>query len=195
MHAGPHISAMQWIAATVGLFQGLGISYAVNCLISVFRLRKVAKFDWIPLVWMIVCFILMLQFWWALLELSALVTVWTLPAFLVVISIPLSLYIAVALFLPTPSSQYAPVWADEFWRDGKWGMLALSYYALAGWAANIVLFKDTSFGLAEMALVAEFILAIAFLIVPQRRARVAITILYAIIIVINSIPATPYSYG
>jgi len=186
---------MQWIAATVGLFQGLGVSYAVNCLISVFRLRKEAKFDWIPLAWMAICFILMLQFWWALLELSTLVMVWTVPAFLVVISIPLSLYITVALFLPAPSSQYASVWADEFWRDGKWGMLALAYYAFAGWATNFFLFKDTSFGLAELALVAEFILALAFLAVPQRGARIAITFAYAAIIVLNLLPSTPYSYG
>jgi len=138
MHAGPHISAMQWIAATVGLFQGLGVSYAVNCLISVFRLRKQATFDWIPLVWMAICFVLMLQFWWALLELSTLVIVWTVPAFLVVISIPLSLYVAVALFLPAPSSQYASAWADEFWRDGKWGMLALALLCGGGMGGELL---------------------------------------------------------
>ncbi|MBY0399717.1 hypothetical protein K2X89_05440, partial [Myxococcota bacterium] len=125
------MDSFRWISVAFSMILGLGVTRVLSGAILVFRSRRRATLDWIPLAWAFAVFVLQLQFWWAVIELARVERVWSLFDFLSMIAIPLLLFAAAALVLPAEELDPGERLEEEFERDGRFGVLCLSVYAAA----------------------------------------------------------------
>jgi hypothetical protein len=53
------------VATVLSMILGLSVTRLLLGALTVFRIRRVAKPDWVALVWAVMLFTMQLQFWWA----------------------------------------------------------------------------------------------------------------------------------
>jgi hypothetical protein len=188
------LDSFRWIAVTLAMVLGLGVTRVLSGVVAVFKSRSHAELDWIPLIWAASIFVLQIQFWWAVIELPTLVETWTLNAFLLLLAIPLVLFLAAALVLPSGELDPGESLRDQFGRDGRWGLICLSAYAVLAFAVDIALFDFSMIEPMDAALAMEFVLPLVFLRSRPRRLRAAVTVVYLLIVLVSSWYASPKFY-
>lgn len=188
------MDAFRWISVAFSMILGLGVTRILSGSILVFRSRRRATLDWIPLAWAFATFVLQLQFWWAVIELARVERVWSLFDFLTMIAIPLELFVAAALVLPAEELDAGERLGDEFERDGRFGVLCLSAYAATALFADWRIFGTSLASTATAVLAAELLLPLVIVVHTGRGARATATALYVLLVLFGSAILSPSAY-
>lgn len=188
------MEAFHWISVILSLILGLGITRLLSSAVDVFRSRGRAQVDWIPLVWGACIFLWQIQFWWAINELSTKAIAWTSLQFLALLGLPLILFVAAALILPSGELSTGESLAEAFERDGRWALLFLSAYFIIATGENWYFWNTSPFtrpGFINLFLAATPLL---YLSVSSRKLRGAITILYLLGSLVAAWVESPHAY-
>jgi|GEM_PF-3674649 len=81
------MDAFKWISVVLSMILGLGVTRLLAATVAVFRSRKRARLDWVPLAWAGCIFLWQLQYWWAIIELPGMIQHWTIGSFLMLVSL------------------------------------------------------------------------------------------------------------
>ena len=188
------MDSFRWIAVVLSMILGLGITRLLSASVAVFRSRTHSRLDWVPLVWAGCIFMWQLQFWWAIIELPALVKTWSVGYFLTLVTLTLLLFVSAALVLPPLELKDGESLQDSFERDGRWSLLSLSAYFLLALAVDWVFWHVSPFSNGGGLLVPLMILPLVFLWTKSRRVQEAITLLYVPISTWAASVLSPASY-
>jgi hypothetical protein len=188
------MDAFRWIAISLAMILGLGVTRVLSASIAAFRSRTHATLDWIPLVWAAAIFVLQIQFWWAAIELPNLIHTWTLTSFLTLMGIPLALFVAAAMVLPPVELEPGASLRALFDRDGRWALLSLCAYSLLALAIDFELFHTPPLSAATALLVAEIVLPLVFLLSSSRKLKAATTLAYFTLVLGTSWVLSPKAY-
>jgi len=140
LDAEASISAFRAIWVAPSIILGMGLTRLFSDAITLFRSRHNVQIDWIPLVWAICIFIWQIQYLWAIVELPNFVQKWTLLDFFLLLFLSLSLFVSAALIFPDSQMQTGAKLEDNFLRDGRWSLIALSAWGFAAALVNVTLF-------------------------------------------------------
>lgn len=183
------------ILPAFSMILGLGVTRVLSGLVEIFRSRQHARLDWIPIAWALVIFAAQLQLWWAVIELSHLVKVWTAGSFLLLISLPLLLFLAAAMILPSQRLEEGESIRSSFLHEGRWGLGALSLYMFLAIFANWR-FWHASFDSDEVALnLTLALLPLMLLATKSRRVEAGVTLVFLLVYVVTLLDLSPASYG
>lgn len=130
------VHSFQWIQGALGIIVALGMTRLIVSVVHMRLARKVVRLDWIPFVWALNIFFLLLQFSWVFVALEAIVPHWTFGTFLMVFGFVLTLFIASALVLPSTEAQAGTNLQTWFEHDGRYSLLFLAAYSLLSYFFN-----------------------------------------------------------
>ena len=130
------LSPFRWIAVTLSLILGFGVTRLLSAAVAMFRSRSDAHLDWIPLVWAGCIFLWQIQFWWAVIELPSLIQVWYVGQYLILPGLGLLLFVPAARVLPSSELAAGERLSESFERDGHWALPCLSTYFLVAFFAD-----------------------------------------------------------
>ena len=128
--------SFQWIQAALGIIVGLGMTRVILSVVQICVARRQVKLDWVPFIWALNIFFLLLQFSWNFVELESLVTRWNFGLFILLMGFVITLFIAAALILPTSEAQAGSDLRSWFRNDGRWAMPFLAFYAFLAYPFN-----------------------------------------------------------
>ena len=162
-----------WVAPSIIL--GMGMTRLFSDAITLFRSRHDVRIDWIPLVWAVCIFIWQIQYLWAIIELPAFVQKWTLFDFFILLFLSLSLFVSAALVLPDNQLKTGARLDENFLRDGRWSLIALSAWGVTAVLADLTMFDVPllSWDVGLMSIVATA--PLIYLIADKRPLRALIT--------------------
>jgi hypothetical protein len=186
--------AFRLISVALSIVLGLGITRLLGASVAVFRTRHLVALDWQPLAWAGCIFIWQLQFWWAIIELPALVGTWTLAEFLFLLALPLLLFLAAALVLPPAELPPGASLALVFATDGRWALVPLAVYFVVATIADALFWGLPFLSLAAGLNALLAALPLAFLATPGRGARAAITLAYVALTLVGAWYQSPAEY-
>lgn len=171
------MDTFRWIATVFSMILGLGVARLLASAVSVFRARKRAILDWVPLAWAIFIFFQQLAFWWSMEELSTAVRSWTFPNFLLIVALVLALFLAAALILPPSEIEEGTNLRRYFETDGRWALIPVAAFNGLAILANALFWNIDVLTLAEALNFALFLLPLLAFAGP-RRLQIAATLLY-----------------
>jgi hypothetical protein len=186
--------AFRWISVALSIVLGLGITRLLSASVVVFRMRQAVAIDWVPLAWAACIFVWQVQFWWAIIELPQLVGTWTFPEFLFLLALPMLLFLAAALVLPPAELPAGESLGEFFASDGRWALVPLTAYFVVALLADALFWGLPFLSLAAALNVVLAALPLAFLAVPRRPARVAITLAYVALTLVGAWYQSPAAY-
>ena len=128
--------SFQWIQGALGIIVALGMTRLIVSVVHMHVARRTVRLDWIPFVWALSIFFLLLQFSWMFVALEPVVPKWTFGVFLMLLGFVLTLFVAAALILPNTESQAGVSLENWFQQDGRYALLFLSAYALLAYFFN-----------------------------------------------------------
>jgi hypothetical protein len=168
-----------YLRVLLSVWVGLGLGQLVQALHKLARFHGEVKWDWLPLTWAALAFLMFVQTWWAYFLIIQ-STLWAnLFAFLLPLSIFVILYLICASALPDVSkmAERAPVDLRSFYTAqhryffGLWGaLLVLAAIVSTLVRGGLDLAGGDGFRLAAVGA------AIALAWSPRRRLHVAITL-------------------
>jgi hypothetical protein len=129
-----------WVAPSIIL--GMGMTRLCSDAITLFRSRRNVQIDWIPLVWAVCIFIWQIQYLWAIIDLPTFVQKWTLFDFMILLALSLTLFVSAALVFPDAQMHAGAKLEENFLRDGRWSLIALSAWGLTAVLADLALFDE-----------------------------------------------------
>jgi hypothetical protein len=187
------MTAFKFVSVTLSMLLGLGVTRLLTGLVGVFQSRAHVKVRWPPLVWAGAIFIAQIQFWWAVIELDHSVTVWTLGRFASLLVLPLLLFLASALVLPSASTVEEDL-EVFFERDGRWALACLSLYALVAMVANAWFFRTSPLSVSGAFLAVEAALPLIYLRAKSSTLRGWVTASYFAVVVVAAWVVSPHAY-
>jgi hypothetical protein len=129
------------MATVLSMVLGLGVTRLLLGLITVFRIRRQAKLDWVPLVWSLCLFLTQLEYWWAINQLPASRPSFSFLDFVSLVVLTLALFAASALLLPSRPEDEAMDLRQYFETEGRFALLAMAIFSGLGFLANLVFFE------------------------------------------------------
>lgn len=93
------VSVFEYVTVLISIVLGLSLTHLVTGLGELLHPRRRVTVYWVHLVWTAVLLLLHIRFWWFFWSLRE-VTVWTLPAFVLALLVPVLLYLLSVLALP-----------------------------------------------------------------------------------------------
>lgn len=175
------MDSFRWIAVTLSLILGFGVTRLLSAGVAMFRSRSHAQLDWIPLVWAGCIFFWQIQYWWAVIELPRLIQTWYLGQFMILLGLALLLFVTAALILPASELGENEKLSDAFERDNHWALACLSaYFAMA-------FFADWHFwGISPISYLGGLLgglclIPLMFIATSSRKAKGVLTVLYVIL--------------
>lgn len=128
--------SFQWIQGALGIIVALGMTRLIISVVHLWIARKTVHLDWIPFVWALTIFFLLLQFSWVFVSLEPIVKHWSFGVFLMTLGFVLTLFVASALVLPNTEAQAGKSLQKWFESDGRYSLLFLSAYAFLAYFFN-----------------------------------------------------------
>jgi hypothetical protein len=171
------MTPFEFITVALSFILGLGITQVLLSAIGVFRARDRIAIDWVPMAWAAIILLWQLQFWWATLELNALIHTWTLLHFVVLVAYALNLFVAGALILPSPDQDVDERMHGAFQRDGRWALVMLALYFASSFVTNWYLFDVSPLSVTGAWCVVLALLPLLFLRARNRAVRKAIVLI------------------
>ncbi|MDG9924508.1 MULTISPECIES: hypothetical protein [unclassified Pseudomonas] len=166
------------LVTVLSMILGLSITRVLLGAMTVFRIRRVARPDWVALAWAVVLFLFQLQFWWALNDLPTFKNAFSFVEFLLLVCLALSLFSAAALILPSRSEDEADGLQVYFEQDGRFALLAICAYLGLGSATNILFFNSSPFQLWGALDLFMFAVPLAAFFARSRRFYAPLTLIY-----------------
>lgn len=134
------MTAFEFISVALSFVIGLAFARLLTSAVALVRARRRVRPHWMPLVWATMIFLWLIQFWWAIFELSLIVQNWEMWRFTFLLLLALMLFAAAALILPARLDEDTETLLQDFDENGRGGLVVLICYFLVGITANIVLF-------------------------------------------------------
>lgn len=166
------------IATILSMILGLSATRLLAGAVTVFRIRRTAKPDWVPLLWALIIFTIELEYWWAISSLPKIRSTYSFGDFLLLVVVTLSLFLSAALALPSRSEDEKYGLRMYFEQDGRYSLLALSMYLFFGVIVNIRFFHSSPISLWGIMDVAMFSLPVIAFFSTSRKIYAAIAIIY-----------------
>ena len=172
---------------------GLGVARLLASAAAVFRARRHAILDWLPLVWSVLIFLQQLAFWWSLEELATMTMKWSFPSFLLLVGLVLALFLAAALILPPSEIDEGASLRAYFEKDGRWGLVAIALFNALAIVINAVFWNAPVVSIPGLV---NLVLVILPLVVfgGSRRVQIAATLLYLPVGAYAFLQLVPASY-
>jgi hypothetical protein len=187
------MDTFRWISVVFSMIIGLGVARLLASAAAVFRARRHARLDWLPLLWAALIFFQLLSFWWSLEELSSIIPEWTFVAFLLVVSLTITLFLAATLVLPPSELEEGLSLRRFFEQDGRFGLLALAAFNGLAVLVNHIFWRDTIFAAGEVANLLLCLLPVIAFAAP-RPVQAGATLAYLPIGVLSVLSLVPSSY-
>lgn len=187
------MDTFEFISVALSFVLGLGVTHQLSALVRVFLARKRMRADWIPILWAISVFVMMIQYWWAIFELSD-VDVWPVHHFMFFMALALLLFLAGALVLPTPLFDEADDLGQLFEEHGRWGLAVLVVYGVTVLFGNAVFWEASPFSAVGVSLMVLIVLPPAALVTRRRSTRGLMTLAYFVGTLISAWLASPAAY-
>jgi hypothetical protein len=188
------MDSFRWIAVAISMVLGIGVTRLLSSAVMILRNRRDFKFDFLPVVWATFVFVAQIEFWWSIIELSTTKSVWSLANFLLLLSMPLLLFVAAALVLPSESRQQDLELRIGFERDGRISLLALALYNAIALVADAVWWSTDFMNAQGTMLVALAILPLWLFFVSRRPLQISITGLYGLLLIVCELELSPSAY-
>lgn len=170
----------QWVASTIAMVLGLGMTRMLGSGVAIFRARHHSRMDWVPFVWALCIFFSLLDFSWVLTPLGQLEKSWSFDRFLSLFGVSLLLFVTSALILP-PDLEKGESLRQSFERDGRWALAFFAGYQFLVIWVNWYFLHAPPWGPAGILNGTLGLTAIAALVVRRRRWECALTVLFALI--------------
>lgn len=129
------------VATVLSMVLGLSVTRLLLGFLTVFRIRRGAPVDWVPLVWAGILFMIQLEFWWAINQLPSLQPTFSFPEFVFLVLLTMMLFLSAALMLPSRSEDEQFGLRLYYEQDGRYALLFLSSFLMLGFVVNSLLFK------------------------------------------------------
>jgi hypothetical protein len=181
------MSNFSTVATVLSMILGLSVTRLLLGMLTVFRIRRAASPDWVPLVWAVIVFSTQLEFWWAVNALPAIEETFSFLEFLLLVLLTLMLFVTAALLLPSRSEDERDGLRIYFEQDGRYALLSFSLFLIIGIVVNIFLFKAsllTPWGALDIVMI---ILAMGAFYAKSRKVYAAITLIYLPVDIIDTI--------
>ena len=186
------MDAFRFTSVVLSTVLGLGVARILSGFVAAFKARGRVRQDWLPLLLAGVILAELLQFWWAIAELSVAKT-WTLASFTLLVGLIVMLFLAAALIVPAESVEVSPRKAFE--RDGRWALAVLACYHLAAIIANRMLFNEPLAAVGQVILLGQAAVALAIALVSMRRWQEVLAVVYVAASVTDTLVASQLAYG
>jgi len=173
---------------------GIGLTRLLSSAVMILRNRGEFEFDLLPIAWAAFIFIAQIQFWWGILELSSLMSVWTLGNFLILLSMPLLLFVAAALVLPHEPRKQDLSLRKGFERDGRLSLIALALYNVIASVADALWWSVDFVSVQGTMLVGLAILPLWLFFASSLPVQIAITVVYGVLLIVCELEVSPSSY-
>lgn len=136
---------MAWttVGVTLSLLVGLALARLLAGLVAVFRARRRATLDWIPIAWTFVLILALLETWTALGELSRLIERFSFGEYLALAGLLMVLFAAASLILPPGEIGTSESLRDHFRDEGRFALPLVSLYLAGGAVINVTLFAGS----------------------------------------------------
>ncbi len=188
------MTPFEFVSVALSFVLGLGITRLLLASVHIFHTRRNVKFHWVPIVWALSIFLIQIQYWWAIFELSDRIEIWTALHFGTLLLLALMLFVAGAVVLPTTTDVDSESLLDNFDRNGRWALLFLVGYSTMGLWANWYLFGMSPISYIGGLVVVLIFMPLTYLLVRNRRLQGAITVMYLIVTVWIIVESSPLAY-
>lgn len=172
------MDAFRTMATVLSMVLGLGVTRLLLGLVTVFRIRRTSRPDWIVIAWTAILFLGQLEFWWALNQLPTIRQSFDFPDFLFLVGLTMMLFLAAALILPTRSEDESEGLWRYFRQDGRYGLLAYAAFLALSFIANVAFFDAPVYAAWSVLDLPLMLLPVAAFLAPTRAAHAAIIALY-----------------
>ncbi|MDQ6434280.1 hypothetical protein RB623_09485 [Mesorhizobium sp. LHD-90] len=173
------------MATVLSMILGLGVTRLLLGLVTVFRIRRTAPVDWMPLAWAGIVFVVQLQFWWGVNQLPAIRPAFAFGDFVFLVALTLMLFLSAALLLPSRAEDESEGLRTYFERDGRYGLLAFASFLVLGFVVNLWFFREALLGLWSVLDIPMIVLPVAAFLSKSRRAQTWITVLYVPLMLVD----------
>lgn len=187
------MTPFEFLSVALSFVLGLAVTLLLTSMLRVFRARKRLRLDGITFAWVIYIFVFQIQYWWAIFELSALPQ-WTLQMFALTLVLAIILFVAGGLILPSSFGEYPHDLREYFAEDGRWGVVALASYGVAGIVGNVLLFGGPAVSVLHGLIAAQSGCGAVVAFTKSRPLQVVATAVAGLTIIYTLILATPPAY-
>jgi hypothetical protein len=174
------------VATVLSMILGLAVTRLLLGLLTVFRIRRASKPDWVTLVWAGILFEAQLEFWWAVNALPDVKVTFTFLEFLLLVLLSLSLFISAALLLPSRSEDEQNGLQTYFEQDGRYALLSLSTYFILGLVVNMTFFQVSPIALWGVLDIFMVVLPICAFMAKSRKSYSLTTLAFVPISLIDT---------
>ena len=174
------------ISTVLSIVLGLGVSRLLLGLVTVFRIRRRSRPDWIPLAWVGFVFADQLQFWWAINQLPAIHPAFGFADFIFLVMLTFMLFLTSALLLPSRAEDETDGLWRYFQQDGRYGLLAFAGFLILGFLANLLFFQADPFATWSLLEVPMIAVPVAVFIARSRRTQAWLTMAYLPLLTVDT---------
>jgi hypothetical protein len=121
----------------MSLLVGLSITRLLTGLIAIFRARKRAELDWVPIAWAVIMLLTLLVDWVALNDLPTKESTFSFVEYLGLGGMMMLIYAAVALLLPPGEIAKGESLKAYFAEEGRFALLIYACFLAAGVVFNV----------------------------------------------------------
>lgn len=166
------------VATVLSMILGLSVTRLLLGLVTIFRIRRTSKLDWVPLAWSAVLFTVQLEFWWAINQLPSLKETYQFGEFAFLVLLTLTLFLTAALLLPSRPEDEAQGLRAYFEQDGRYALLAFTAYLVLGFVLNVHFFQASALSEWSFTDIPMIILPVLAFWARSRRIYASITAIY-----------------
>ena len=181
-------------AVALSIILGLAVARLLSSAVAAFKSRNRAKLTWMPFVWAGCIFLWQLQYWWAIIELPRVINIWTLGAFMVLVSLALLLFVSASLILPSSELGEHDDRNELFEQNGRWALVSLSLYFGIAMFADWLLWSAPLLSIPGAFNTALLVLPLVFVLSRSKRAQETITLVYVPLSIWAAAVLSPSAY-
>jgi hypothetical protein len=115
------VTPFEHLTVLISIVIGMGIAHLLTTVHELVQVRSRVKLYWLPLLWCVLIFISLIEWWWAIFALRTTIK-WNFFYFLFILMSPVSMYLGMAFVLP-----------DDSERGNEVIDLRRYYYENSGW--------------------------------------------------------------
>jgi hypothetical protein len=128
------------VMTVLSMVLGLSVTRQLLGLVTVFRIRRQPRTDWVPLIWSLSLLLTQLEYWWALNGLPLTRPDYSFIDFVCLVTLTLMLFLAAALLLPSRPEDEGMGLRAYFESEGRFALLAMAAFTGLAFLANLFFF-------------------------------------------------------
>ena len=174
------MSPFEFVSVIISVVIGLGLTHLLTGVVGLVQRMRRVRFYWLHLLWLAVLFISQVFLWWSLWTLQQ-VEGWTFYSFLLFLLLPVLLYVAAALLIPTADEESLLDLRAYFFQVNRPVFGALASFTALLIAYNSLLAGRLTFDVGLLVLGGLFVLQLGAAISRNERFHALVGILFAVL--------------